>query len=220
MEVDRVDSLSSDATSEPDLHPLFPSFRLPPKDYVRPPTSQSHMARARSLLPHQFGTGSDDPDLPPGVISLADSSFAHERDYLELELTDSEEDLESDGEGMAIEGDHPHIPIYIPDSDQPQIDRPPPITLVLDSDDDIYEDRDIPMTVAVSDSESDVPIGEMHVISDSVVIPDTVAIPDDTDAAVVPGAGVGYTGTDTQPDSFRGKYTAASFSKFDASWLE
>ena len=234
MEVDQAESPSSDGSPIPDFVRGFPFLPLPPADYVPPPTSRTLAARAVKLNQVHFGPAKGHSASPPdrhgptssSVAILSSSQVSPAQEYIQLDTSSSPRETEFEDDVMAIEGNHPDIPIWVPDSDPMNSDRPVPMTVLLDSDDDdIYVDDQpdgIPMTVVVSDSDGEE--NSLPVESDIQVIPDTVIISDsDSDSDPDPDSGPGCNNRAEQSVQLEGtpsRYTAASFSHFVDSWLE
>ena len=189
QEGDCPDSPSS-GTGEPPQF-LFPSMRLPPKDYVQPPTSHALAARAiRLMMPNTS------PTAPLHI------PFVHEWDDTDMDIVHEELDTQvtTDGDGSESAG----------------VDRGIPMAVVIDSD-DIYESDgpNIPMVV-LSDSsvEDQQSVGENIPI---VGIPSAV-ITSDSEERSAESVGEHHPAR-LERDPLTGKFTAASFSFVKDGWL-
>lgn len=239
-----MDSPISPSPTSSDSGPQrpFPSMRLPPKNYVRPPTAQHFATRAERLMPaSRFMTygptsrqpslsihDSSPPKLPLGSIYIP-SEESHPGDNAGDDAGDDAGDEYDPDDAMQIglsdEITLPSMysvaqPVHPSYTDTADPAEEVPMTVVMaDSDeDDIYIDDqsqsdNIPTTVVVSDSETE----ELVMDNDlSMGIPAAVAVSDSED---IDDSAAGDHPVQSGRDPLTGQYTAASFAQFQDAWL-
>jgi len=231
-EANSPDSPSS-TSSVSGPHRPFPSMRLPPKDYVRPPTSHALAARAVRLMPEpgSFTRGSTcqqtpisiHSDSPPPealmepiyIPSDEESQLGGESLNIPVDDCGPEEAMKifmSDDSVPAVSGvgsqlDHP---IVVEDSDAAGSDCERPMSVFIpDSDDDeIDADAEIPMTIDSDVSE------EANEDDPDMGIPTTVYMSESE------GSAGDLPRVESRRDPHTGKFTPASFEHFQDVWLE
>jgi hypothetical protein len=228
----------SSTSSVSGLYRPFPSMRLPPKDYVRPPTSHALAARAVRLMPAPgsltqgspfYTPVSIQPDSPPSQVLLEpiyipsdeESQLGGESLNIAVDDCGPEEAMRiviSDDSLLAVSGagSPPDHHILVEDLDAAGSDYERPMTVFIpDSDDDeIDADAEIPMMID-SGAESEEVVNEDNPV---MGIPTTVYMSESEESEDC--------GADDLPrvesgrDPHTGKFTPASFAHFEDVWLE
>jgi len=217
-EANRHDSPSSTSSiDEPQMG--FPSMRLPPKNYVPPPTSRALAARAVRLMPApgSFTRGAS-PSSILGNPQLLGPIYIPSDEQGPSSSVGGDSGPE-DAMNIVLSDDNaPNLPAMSEpaqpeDLDAAGSDCDRPMTVVISDSDD---DEEIPMTIVMSDSEPECAVEDNSCMG----IPDTVDI-SDSEGSEDSGSGPGgHSNLASGRDPRTGKYTPASFAQFQDLWLE